>query len=117
MEKSKAQQQLNEAGVEAACSKVENVAKKEQNARAKGDDDAIRADEQGMIAGMQSNRLSVRRLGGRTWGAMTLVVGLLFASLSGVLWYQGNRIAANLAEIRQQGDTLSKLHMQTWGVT
>ncbi|MBX4313764.1 MbeB family mobilization protein, partial [Klebsiella pneumoniae] len=38
-------------------------------------------------------------------------------SLSGVLWYQGNRIAANLAEIRQQRDTLSKLHMQTWGVT
>ncbi|MEB7493560.1 nuclease, partial [Klebsiella pneumoniae] len=36
---------------------------------------------------------------------------------SGVLWYQGNRIAANLAEIRQQRDTLSKLQMQTWGVT
>ena len=46
-----------------------------------------------------------------------MVSGLLFASLSGVLWYQGNRIAANLAEIRQQRDTLSKLQMQTWGVT
>ncbi|KAA5863174.1 mobilization protein, partial [Klebsiella pneumoniae] len=55
--------------------------------------DAISAHEQGMNAAMQSNRLS------------------------GVLWYQGNRIAANLAEIRQQRDTLSKLHMQTWGVT
>jgi hypothetical protein len=36
---------------------------------------------------------------------------------SGVLWWQGNQIATNLAEIRQQRDTLSKLHMQTWGVT
>ena len=71
----------------------------------------------GMNAAMQSNRLSVLRMVGRTWLTITMVSGLLFASLSGVLWYQGNRIAANLAEIRQQRDTLSKLHMQTWGVT
>lgn len=116
-EKSKAQQQLTEERLKAAFSKHENVVKSELNASAKRINDAISAHEQGMNAAMQSNRLSVLRMVGRTWLTITMVSGLLFASLSGVLWYQGNRIAANLAEIRQQRDTLSKLHMQTWGVT
>ncbi|AKL15478.1 MULTISPECIES: MbeB family mobilization protein [Gammaproteobacteria] len=116
-EKSKAQQQLTEERLKAAFSKHENVVKSELNASAKRINDAISAHEQGMNAAMQSNRLSVLRMVGRTWLTITMVSGLLFASLSGVLWYQGNRIAANLAEIRQQRDTLSKLQMQTWGVT
>ncbi|SVY58687.1 MbeB-like, N-term conserved region [Klebsiella pneumoniae] len=101
-EKSKAQQQLTEERLKAAFSKHENVVKSELNASAKRINDAISAHEQGMNAAMQSNRLSVLRMVGRTWLTITMVSGLLFASLSGVLWYQGNRIAANL---------------QTWGVT
>ncbi len=42
-----------------------------------------------MSAAMQSNRLGVMRMVGRTWLTITMVSGLLFASLSGVLWYQG----------------------------
>lgn len=94
-EKSKAQQQLTEERLKAAFSKHENVVKSELNASAKRINDAISAHEQGMNAAMQSNRLSVLRMVGRTWLTITMVSGLLFASLSGVLWYQGNRIAAN----------------------
>ncbi len=78
---------------------------------------AIRAHEQGMSAAMQSNRLSVMRMVGRTWLTITMVSGLLFASLSGVLWYQGSLIASNLAEIDRQNAALSKLNAKTWGVT
>ncbi|WP_159212637.1 MbeB family mobilization protein, partial [Klebsiella pneumoniae] len=116
-EKSKAEQQLTEERLKDAFSKHENVVKSELNASAKRISDAISAHEKGMTEAMQSNRLSVLRMVGRTWLTITMVSGLLFASLSGVLWYQGKRIAANLTEIRQQRDTLSKLHMHTWGVT
>lgn len=115
-EKSKAQQQLTEERLKAAFSKHENVVKSELNASAKRINDAISAHEQGMNAAMQSNRLSVLRMVGRTWLTITMVSGLLFASLSGVLWY-GEPDSGELAEIRQQRDTLSKLQMQTWGVT
>jgi hypothetical protein len=87
-EKSKAQQQLTEERLKAAFSKHENVVKSELNASAKRINDAISAHEQGMNAAMQSNRLSVLRMVGRTWLTITMVSGLLFASLSGVLWYQ-----------------------------
>ncbi|WP_269707330.1 hypothetical protein [Klebsiella pneumoniae] len=40
-----------------------------------------------MSAAMQS-RLGVMRMVGRTWLTITMVSGLLFASLSGVLWYR-----------------------------
>ncbi|WP_269707392.1 hypothetical protein [Klebsiella pneumoniae] len=49
-----------------------------------------------MSAAMQSNRLSVMRMVGRTWLTITMVSGLLFASLS-VLRHQGSLIASNLA--------------------
>ncbi len=76
---------------------------------------AIRAHEQGMSAAMQSNRLSVMRMVGRTWLTITMVSGLLFASLSGVLWYQGSLIASNLAEIDRQNAALSKLNAKILG--
>ena len=116
-EKSKAQQQLTEERLKAAFSKHENVVKSELNASAKRINDAISAHEQGMNAAMQSNRLSVLRMVGRTWLTITMVSGLLFASLSGVLWYQGSLIASNLAEIDRQNAALSKLNAKTWGVT
>ncbi|VDB02303.1 hypothetical protein BANRA_05637 [Klebsiella pneumoniae] len=78
---------LPEERLKAAFSKHENVVKSELNASAKRINDAISAHEQGMNAAMQSNRLSVLRMVGRTadhhHGA-----GLLFASLR-VLWYRG----------------------------
>ncbi|WP_114262331.1 MbeB family mobilization protein, partial [Klebsiella pneumoniae] len=110
-QKSKAQQQSTGEMLKAAFSEHEKSVKAELSASAKRISDAISAHEQGMNAAMQSNRLSVLRMVGRTWLTITMVSGLLFASLSGVLWYQGNRIAANLAEIRQQRDTLSKLQL------
>ncbi|MCU6550978.1 hypothetical protein NLK92_27465 [Klebsiella pneumoniae] len=47
----------------------------------------------------------------RPFLTITMVLGRLFASLSGVMWYHGHLLAPNLAEIRQQTDTLSTLHM------
>ncbi len=88
-EKSKAQQQLTEERLKAAFSKHENVVKSELNASAKRINDAISAHEQGMNAAMQSNRLSVLRMVGRTWLTITMVSGLLFASLSGCCGTRG----------------------------
>lgn len=53
---------------------------------------------------------------GRTWLTITMVSVLLIASLSAVLWWQGNLIAANLNVITEQRDTLSKLNANTWGI-
>ncbi|MGE2803528.1 hypothetical protein ACQHMG_24950, partial [Escherichia coli] len=64
-----------------------------------------------MSAAMQSNRLSVMRMVGRTWLTIKMVSGLLFASLSGVLWYQGSLIASNLAEIDRQNAALSSRYV------
>ncbi|VUA85626.1 MbeD/MobD like [Klebsiella pneumoniae] len=67
-----------------------------------------------MTEAMQSNRLSVMRMVGRTWLTITMVSGLLFSSLSGVLWYQGSLIASNQAEIVKQNAALSTLNAKTW---
>ncbi|WP_159204567.1 MbeB family mobilization protein, partial [Klebsiella pneumoniae] len=101
-EKSKAQQQSTGEMLKAAFSEHEKSVRAELSESAKRISAAIRAHEQGMSAAMQSNRLSVMRMVGRTWLTITMVSGLLFASLSGVLWYQGSLIASNLAEIDRQ---------------
>ncbi len=60
---------------------------------------------------MRSNHLSVMRMDRADMApTITMVSGLLFASLSGVLWYQGSLIASNLAEIDRQNAALSKLN-------
>ncbi|WP_441770063.1 MbeB family mobilization protein [Klebsiella pneumoniae] len=105
-QKSKAQQQSTGEMLKAAFSEHEKSVRAELSESGKRISAAIRAHEQGMSAAMQSNRLSVMRM-----------VGLLFASLSGVLWYQGSLIASNLAEIDRQNAALSKLNAKTWGVT
>lgn len=115
--KSKAQQQLTEERLKAAFSGHEQSVSEALNSSLSRISDAIRAHEQGMTAAMQSNRLSVMRMVGRTWLTITMVSGLLFASLSGVLWYQGSLIASNLAEIDRQNAALSRLNAKTWGVT
>ncbi|WP_441768389.1 MbeB family mobilization protein [Klebsiella pneumoniae] len=108
-QKSKAQQQSTGEMLKAAFSEHEKSVRAELSESGKRISAAIRAHEQGMSAAMQSNRLSVMRMVG--------VSGLLFASLSGVLWYQGSLIASNLAEIDRQNAALSKLNAKTWGVT
>ncbi|ELM0670178.1 MbeB family mobilization protein [Salmonella enterica subsp. enterica serovar Montevideo] len=116
-QKSKAQQQTTAAMLKAAFSEHEQSVKQELTSSAKRISDAISAHEKGMTEAMQSNRLSVMRMVGRTWLTITMVSGLLFASLSGVLWYQGSLIASNLSEIDQQNAALSALNAKTWGVT
>lgn len=116
-EKLKAQQQSTGEMLKAAFSEHEQSVGAELSASARRISDAISAHEKGMTEAMQSNRLSVMRMVGRTWLTITLVSGLLFASLSGVLWYQGSLIASNLAEIDRQNAALSKLNAKTWGVT
>ncbi|EBR5511332.1 mobilization protein [Salmonella enterica] len=116
-QKSKAQQQRTGEMLKTAFSEHERSVRAELSESEKRISAAIRAHEQGMSAAMQSNRLSVMRMVGRTWLTITMVSGLLFASLSGVLWYQGGLIASNLAEIDRQNAALLKLNAKTWGVT
>ncbi|EBW4556923.1 mobilization protein [Salmonella enterica subsp. enterica serovar Anatum] len=116
-QQSKAQRQRTGEMLKTAFSEHEQSVRAELNASAKRISDAISAHEKGMKEAMQSNRLNVLRMAGRTWLTLTMVSGLLFASLSGVLWYQGNLIASNLAEIDRQNAALSKLNAKTWGVT
>ena len=116
-QKSREQQQSTEKMLKAVFSGHEKSVSEALNSSLSRISDAISAHEKGMTEAMQSNRLSVMRMVGRTWMTITLVSGLLFASLSGVLWYQGNLIASNLAEIDRQNAALSKLNAKTWGVT
>ncbi|MCY5000848.1 MbeB family mobilization protein, partial [Salmonella enterica subsp. enterica serovar 1,4,[5],12:i:-] len=76
---SKAQQQNTCEMLKAAFSEHEKSVKAELSASAKRISDAISAHEQGMTAAMQSNRLSVLRMVGRTWLTITLVSVLLIA--------------------------------------
>ncbi|MCJ9987581.1 MbeB family mobilization protein, partial [Salmonella enterica subsp. enterica serovar Kentucky] len=72
-QQSKAQQQSTGEMLKAAFSEHEQSVKAELSASAKRISDAISAHEQGMTAAMQSNRLSVLRMVGRTWLTITLV--------------------------------------------
>ncbi|MDA4626090.1 MbeB family mobilization protein, partial [Enterobacter hormaechei] len=66
--------------LKAAFSEHEQSVRAELSASAKRISDAISAHEQGMTAAMQSNRLSVLRMVGRTWLTITLVSVLLIAT-------------------------------------
>ncbi|MCV5925684.1 MbeB family mobilization protein, partial [Escherichia coli] len=85
-QQSKAQQKSTGEMLKAAFCEHEQSVRAELSESGKRISAAIRAHEQGMSAAMQSNRLSVMRMVGRTWLTITMVSGLLFASLSGVLW-------------------------------
>ncbi|WP_269707439.1 MbeB family mobilization protein [Klebsiella pneumoniae] len=65
-QKSKAQQQSTGEMLKAAFSDTKSV-RAELSESGKRISAAIRAHEQGMSAAMQSNRLSVMRMVGRTW--------------------------------------------------
>ena len=115
-QQSKAQQQSTGEMLKAAFSEHEQSVKAELSASAKRISDAISAHEQGMTAAMQSNRLSVLRMVGRTWLTITLVSVLLIATSGSILWWQGQQITDNYTHLRQQEDTLAKMTARTWGV-
>lgn len=115
-QQSKAQQQSTGEMLKAAFSEHEKSVKAELSASAKRISDAISAHEQGMTAAMQSNRLSVLRMVGRTWLTITLVSVLLIATSGSILWWQGQQITDNYTHLRQQEDTLAKMTARTWGV-
>ena len=115
--KSKKQQQSTDAMLKAAFSGHEQCVIAELNASARRISSVISDHESLMNDAMQSNRQRELRMVGRTWLTITMVSVLLLASLSGVLWYQGSRIAENLEEIGRQKEALSALRAQTWGVT
>ncbi|MBJ3679031.1 MbeB family mobilization protein [Salmonella enterica subsp. enterica serovar Hvittingfoss] len=116
-QQSKAQQQSTGEMLKAAFSEHEKSVKAELSASAKRISDAISAHEQGMTAAMQSNRLSVLRMVGRTWLTITLVSVLLIATSGSILWWQGQKILDNYQAISVQKDTLTKLNAKTWGVS
>ncbi|EIX3583298.1 mobilization protein [Salmonella enterica] len=72
--------------------------------------------EQGMTAAMQSNRLSVLRMVGRTWLTITLVSVLLIATSGSILWWQGQQITGNYQTIRAQERTQAMLSEKNHGV-
>ena len=115
-QQSKAQQQSTGEMLKAAFSEHEKSVKAELSASAKRISAAISAHEQGMTAAMQSNRLSVLRMVGRTWLTITLVSVLLIATSGSILWWQGQQITDNYTHLRQQEDTLAKMTARTWGV-
>ncbi|MBJ2654103.1 mobilization protein, partial [Salmonella enterica subsp. enterica serovar Derby] len=90
--------------------------KAELSASAKRISDAISAHEQGMTAAMQSNRLSVLRMVGRTWLTITLVSVLLIATSGSILWWQGQQIRDNYTTIREQKRTQAMLSERNSGV-
>ncbi|EDU4497920.1 TPA: mobilization protein [Salmonella enterica subsp. enterica] len=115
-QQSKAQQQSTGEMLKAAFSEHEQSVKAELSASAKRISDAISAHEQGMTAAMQSNRLSVLRMVGRTWLTITLVSVLLFATSGSILWWQGQQITGNYQAIRAQERTQAMLSEKNHGV-
>ncbi|MBJ5491530.1 MbeB family mobilization protein [Salmonella enterica subsp. enterica serovar Derby] len=115
-QQSKAQQQSTGEMLKAAFSEHEKSVKAELSASAKRISDAISAHEQGMTAAMQSNRLSVLRMVGRTWLTITLVSVLLIATSGSILWWQGQQILDNYTTIREQQRTQAMLSERNSGV-
>ncbi|MCZ7940798.1 MbeB family mobilization protein, partial [Agrobacterium salinitolerans] len=115
-QQSKAQQQSTGEMLKAAFSEHEKSVKAELSASAKRISDAISAHEQGMTAAMQSNRLSVLRMVGRTWLTITLVSVLLIATSGSILWWQGQQITGNYQTIRSQERTQAMLSENNHGV-
>lgn len=91
-----------------------NAAIEDHNSRL---NESLRGHRETMEGALQSNCNRVLRMTGRTWLTISLVTVLLTATCAAVLWWQGNLIRDNLAEMTLQRDTLQKLNAQTWGVT
>lgn len=115
-QKSKAQQQVTGQMLKTAFSEHEASVKEELSSSAKRISAAIAAHETGMTEAMRSNSASVLRMVGRTWLTITMVSVLIIASLSGILWYQGELIASNLETLGEQSRTQAILSEKNNGV-
>ncbi|MCW1877842.1 MbeB family mobilization protein [Erwinia sp. INIA-01] len=116
-QQSKAQQKHTETMLKTVFSEHERSVRAELNASSKRISDAISAHEQGMHEAMQSNRLNVLRMVGRTWFSIAMVSVLLIATSGSVLWWQGQKIVANMQTLSQQETSLAQLNAKTWGVS
>lgn len=116
-QKSKAQQHDTARMLQSAFSEHEKSVTEALNLSAARISSAISAHEKGMTEAMQSNRLNVLRMVGRTWLTLLMVSVLLIASSGSVLWWQGTRIVSNAEHLRDQDDALAKMNVKTWGVT
>jgi sensor c-di-GMP phosphodiesterase-like protein len=78
--------------------------------------EALNSSEQTISAAISAHnqRLSALALKGWLWIALSLF--LVLSASAGVLWWTGERIAANLTEIERQGRTLEQLEAHTFGV-
>ena len=115
-QKSTVQRERTGEMLKAAFSEHEQSVKTELSASAKRISDAISAHERGMAEAMQSNRLSVLRMVGRTWLTLTLVSVLLIATSGSVLWWQGQQIVDNYVTLREQERTQAILSQKNSGV-
>ncbi|MGL5311483.1 MAG: MbeB family mobilization protein [Plesiomonas shigelloides] len=115
-QKSTVQRERTGEMLKAAFSEHELSVKTELSASAKRISDAISAHERGMAEAMQSNRLSVLRMVGRTWLTITLVSVLLIATSGSVLWWQGQQIVENYVTLREQERTQAILSQKNSGV-
>ncbi|MFN3071884.1 MbeB family mobilization protein [Serratia sp. J2] len=115
-QKSTVQRERTGEMLKAAFSEHEQSVKTELSASAKRISDAISAHERGMAEAMQSNRLSVLRMVGRTWLTITLVSVLLIATSGSVLWWQGQQIVDNYVTLREQERTQAILSQKNSGV-
>ncbi|MGQ6323269.1 MbeB family mobilization protein [Serratia sp. IR-2025] len=115
-QKSKAQQQSTGEMLKAAFSEREQCVKAELNASAKRISNAISAHEQGMNAAMQSNRLNVLRMVGRTWLTVVMVSVLLIGTSGSILWWQGEQIRDHYTLISEMKRTEAMLSKKNNGV-
>lgn len=58
----------------------------------------------------------MNRLVLRSWVWIVATLTIVLVSIQGVLWYQGNQIAENLAAINAQEQTLKLLQNQMFGI-
>jgi len=115
-QKSKEQRERTAGVLKAAFSEHEQSVKAELNASAKRINDAISAHEQGMNAAMQSNRLNVMRMVGRTWLTVAMVSVLLIGTSGSILWWQGEQIRDHYTLISEMKRTETMLSKKNNGV-
>ncbi|WP_404936352.1 MbeB family mobilization protein [Pseudoalteromonas sp. SR41-4] len=82
----------------------------------KGSQSIISADIHAVTQELRSQASSMRSTALSTWMYLLLTIIIVLVSMQGVLWYQSNKIAENLAAIQQQEQTLKSLQNQTFGV-
>ncbi|MGL4473667.1 MAG: MbeB family mobilization protein [Shewanella sp.] len=81
-----------------------------------GSQSIISADIHALTEELRSQASTMRLTALSTWAYLLLTIFIALISIQGVLWYQGNQIAQNLATIEQQNQALKTLQNQTFGL-